>query len=231
MIIAEGRGIYSFDYWELFYKDNEGNFTIQTNFPDYQNSGLTINFGVQPFDREFKLVAYFTDKAAFKVDFGQYKSNMVSSIKFSGIEYTGEPISVSPNSAPTLEVVLAKNYVLDIDAFTSDIKALYGTNPTTSLVTSEPEKNEEGLTTYKFSINMRYISSFDDNSLKLSFMISEDKSGGGNNLLWLYITLPIVVVLIAGVVLFIILRRRRRGGAGSSGTGAKQKKESYKDYY
>ncbi len=231
-VVAEGIDIFVFDRWELFTKDENGNFTRMVLFDNDQDSALNITFGEEPFDREFKLVAYFTKNAVY-VDFGQYKTSMVKSITFGGKVYEGEPLAVSPSSSPSLVVVLEKDYVLDIDAFTRDIKGIYGNNSTQSLVTAQPEKNEEdGTTTYRFSINMRYVQEFDNNSLKLSFLIEKDSSGSITKLLWLYILLPSVVVIAVVVVIIIVLKRRRGGSSGGGNAGkVKEKKVSYKDYY
>ena len=85
---------------------------------------------------------------------------------------------------------------------------------------------------------MRFISvdSLENNSLKLSFVLTQEGGGSGKTLLWVYITIPVVVVIVAGVVLFIILRRRRMASDDSGGGSTKQKeskpkKESYKNYY
>ena len=81
---------------------------------------------------------------------------------------------------------------------------------------------------------MRYITEFEDNSLKLSFLTKEEGADSKNSLLWLYITLPIAAVVVAAVVLIIFLRRRRRGGGDDNFGGSgkvKEKKVSYKDYY
>ncbi len=232
-VVAEGIDIFVFERWELFTKDEQGNFTKMVLFDNDQDSALAISFGQEPFNQEFKLVAYFSKNAVY-VDFGQYQTSMVKSITFGGKIYEGQPFAVSPTSSPSLVVVLEKDYVLDVDAFARDIKAIYGSNSTQSLITAAPEKNEEdGTTTYKFSINMRYVQEYNDNSLKLSFLIKKDNSNGLNKLLWLYITLPIVAVAIAVVVTIIILRKRRGGGSrgGDGSARVKEKKVSYKDYY
>lgn len=233
-IVAEGQDIFIFDHWEMYYRDENGNFTVKSDF-ESGDSDLSIAFGNKPFDREFKLVAFFTDKDAIKVDFGTYRQNIIKSIVFGGKVFEGQPLSVSPNNSQTLEVVIAKGYEIDIDAFTRDIKNLYGDNPTTTLVTSEPKVDETtGDKTYRFNINMRYITEFEDNSLKLSFLTKEEGADSKNSLLWLYITLPIAAVVVAAVVLIIILRRRRRGGGDDNFGGSgkvKEKKVSYKDYY
>ncbi len=241
-IVAEGKSIYSFDFWELYYRDSNGNFTSRATFENYQDSGLRINFGTAPFDREFKLVANFTDQAAIEVSFGRINASVIKSISFGGVEYDGMAIKVSPNSSQSLELVVNKDYVLDVDVFVGDIGALYGGNPTSSLIVRDPEStddniyklNDDGDKVYRFSINMRYIKNIEDNSLRLSFLTHEDKTGGAKSLLWLYITLPIVVVVIVGVIVFIVLRRRGGGTSYSRTSGTaktKTKKENYKDLY
>ena len=117
---------------------------------------------------------------------------------------------------------------------------MYGntTAPSTVVLSSETDE-EQGITTYRFSVNMRLITQFDNNELKLSFMISQAKSDGMSSLLWLYILLPTVVVGGGAIVAVVIIIKKRRNsdddGIGSSvGSGkgkAKAKKESYKDLY
>ncbi len=232
-ILAVGQGVYSFDYWELYVKDEENNFTKKVQFDNYQDSKLTIKFGAEPFNKEFKLVAYFTNEAAIKVDFGNYNKAIIKSIVFSGVTYEDSAILVSPTSTQNLEVTVDKNYKIDVDTFTRDIALLYGENPTTTLVVSEPIVNETGDKIYKFSINMRYLENVENNSVKLSFVTKEDETNSQKSLLWLYISLPIAIALIVVVLVIIVLRRR--GGShstgGSKGTGTKAKEASYKDLY
>ncbi len=238
-IIAEGLDIYVFDHWDMFVKDQDGNFAQRVELETSQDSALTVAFGTAPFDKEFKLIAYFT-KNAINVSFGQYQTEMVKSITFGGKLYQGEPLPISPSATQSLVVVVDSDYVIDTDAFERDVKALYGntTAPSTVVLSSETDE-EQGITTYRFSVNMRLITQFDNNELKLSFMISQAKSDGMSSLLWLYILLPIVVVGGGAIVAVIIIIKKRRnsdddgiGSSAGSGKGkAKAKKESYKDLY
>lgn len=237
-IVAEGESgsVYAFDCWKLYYKDElTGEFsTEEILFTNYTDSELSISFGSAPFDREFKLVAHFSDKNAILVSFGEPNSKYVKSIKFSGITYDGTPIAVSPNHAKNLEIVTLKGYKLNTKAFQDFVKTLYGENSTETLIVADPEVNLEGETTYKFSLNMKYVGQVKNNALAVQLQIDEDDSNSNADLLWLWITIPCVAVLLIGLIIFIIIRRRRGGGKGGKGGKigkVRVKKVSYKDYY
>lgn len=236
-IVAEGASgsVYAFDTWKLYYKGEDGKFlTEEVPFANATDSTLSISFGAAPFDREFKLVAFFTDENAILVDFGDLSNSRIKSIKFSGVDYEGQPIAVSPNHAKNLEITVSSGFKLNVKAFEDAIKKLYGEEYNTdTLIISDPEVDEEGNTTYKFSINMKYIDE-PGTELKFNFQVDEDDSKNKNNLLWLYIAIPCAGVLLIGIIIFIIIRRRRGGGKGGKNMKAvktKAKKESYKNYY
>lgn len=244
-LIAEGSGHFTFDHWEIWYKDG-GDFSKENKYEkNIEESELTIIYGEAPFDKEFKCVAYFTDDKAIKVSFGNVGSGTgIKSIKFSGKEYDGNTVKeilVSPNnSSIPLEVVTNKGYQINVDEFIRDIAELYGDNSTDYTLVEDPHVDEEtGETTYNFQLNMRFINAetLENYSLKLSFMVEQDGGGNGKTFLWIYITIPVVVLIVVGVVVFIIIRRRRKmasddiGGSSSKQKENKPKKESYKDYY
>lgn len=237
-IVAEGENgsVFAFDCWKLYYKDDATGeyFADEIPFENSTDSELSISFGTAPFDREFKLVAYFTDENAILVNFGEANSKYIKSIKFSGITYTGLPIAVSPNQSKNLEIVTTKGYKLNVKAFEDFVKILYGDNSTETLIVSDPEVNAEGETTYKFSLNMKYVGEVKNNTLAVQLQIDEDDSNSSADLLWLWITIPCAGVLLIGLVIFIIVRHKRGGGKGGKGGKVgkvKVKKESYKDYY
>lgn len=237
-ITAEGTSgsVYAFDCWKLYYKTDSGDFSaIETPFANATDSTLSISFGTAPFDREFKLVAYFTDEDAILISFGDVNSKYIKSIKFGGVDYDGTPIAVSPNHAKNLEIVTAENYKLNVKAFTDAIQTLYGENSIETLVVSEPEESQNGETTYKFSINMRSIQGLEDNNLSITLEVVEDDSNKNDNMLWLYIALPVAGVLIIGIIVIVLVKRSRGGGGGKGGKAgsstAKPKKTSYKDFY
>ena len=233
-IQAVGSGIYTFSFWELYYRDDNGDFTIQATMSETlsQSQILNIEFGMLPFDREFRLVAYFTDEEAIGISFDGFDNTFIKSISVSGILYQGEPIDVSPTSSSVMiELTTNAGYQLNVDSFVEYIAALYGDFSTDTLITTEPTvANDE--TTYQFRLNMRYLQdSITDNSLIISLIVEEGGSGGEDSLLWVYIVVPIVAVIIIGVVVFFIVRNRR-GGGGKIKTAKETKKEdNYKDYY
>lgn len=230
-IIAVGNGIYSFDYWELYYIQEDGSLQ-KVDFEEDTDSTVTIKFGVAPFNKEFKLVAYFTSEGAIKVGVANYNQSQIKSITIGGQLYDGENISVSPNNSRlTLEIVTNKNYILDYQSFMTNLQNTYGSS--VIMMSSDPATDETtGETTYKFSMNMKVIQDLENNELPLSLTIVQDTSNNGSDLLWLYITIPAVVVVIAGVVTFILLKRRGgRGGKGGKAPKQEEKKSSYKDYY
>lgn len=239
-ITAVGNGIYSFSHWELFYRTENGEFldeptSISTDLS--QSIVLNIDYGSMPFDREFKLVANFTDEEAVLVSIDASGMDNIKSITLASAVYEGEPIAVSPTSTSViLEIVTLKNYTMDIDAFVSYVQRLYGDNSTDTLIVSDPVTNEEGETTYSYRLNMRYITEINDNKLTLSVQVVNDGGNMDDGMLWVYIVVPIVAVIIIGVVIFIIVRRRKYGGGGRGGKGGssgseKKKPASYKDYY
>lgn len=229
-IIAVGKGIYSFDYWELYYIGNNGDL-IKVDFEGDTQSTVTIRFGTEPFNKEFKLVAYFTSESAIKVNFSNVNKQQVKSIKIDGVLFEENDIAVSPNNSRlSLEIVTLKNYVLDYETFIKNISTTYGVN--SIIMTNDPLKDETtSETTYKFSLDMRNIKP-DNNQLSLSLNILKDDSSLENNLLWLYILIPVVVVVATGVVIFVIIKRRG-GGKGKKKLKTKNetKNSSYKDYY
>ena len=230
-IIAVGSGIYSFDYWELYYIQENGDLQ-KVDFDGSTDSTVTIDFGVAPFNKEFKLVAYFTSEGAIKVGIENYNENQIKSISIGGTIYEGENISVSPNNRRlNIEIVTNKNFVLDYQTFITNLQTTYGSN--VIMMSSNPVTDEvTGETTYKFNMDVSVIKDLEDNQLPLSLSIKEDNSNNGDNSLWLYIAIPAAVVVIAGVVIFIIIRRRRGGGRRKGGKEEKEeKKSSYKDYY
>lgn len=230
-IEAVGNGVYTFDYWELYYYADDG--TLENvQFDDYTNSTLTIRFGQAPFTEAFRLVAYFTNADAIRLSFDGLNNGFLKSITVGGVIYENSPIAVSPrNSALNIEIVTIENYIFDYESFLTNLQNTYNENVV--IMTSDPVKDEEtGETTYNFRMNMNYISDLTDNSLTLTVNVEEDTSNNDNNLLWLYIVLPIVAVAIIGVVIFIIIRRRGGGKKGKGSTKkVEEKQPSYKDYY
>ena len=231
---AVGNGIYTFLNWSLLYRDDNGDFTVEGTLSDNinQNAIISIDYGTAPFNREFKLVANFTDEQAILISFDGYNQDQISSITLSGLTYQGESIAVASTSTSTiLEVITNQGYELDVDAFVSYISRLYGVNSTSMLIMSEPTTNENGQTTYQFRLNMTYIiNGINDRNLTINLSIDDSNMGGGS-LLWLYILLPIVVLAGVGIALFFILRNRRGGSGRGKSSKTDKKEDSYLDYY
>lgn len=234
---AEGNGYFVFSHWELFYKDSNGEFTLQGVMSDSisENAVVSVEYGTAPFDREFRLVANFTDEDAVKLTIGNYSQGSVSSITVDDAIYEGGQLLVPSSGTITLVVVTNSGYLMDVEAFTTFIQNLYGEGNSTDGLVSEPITDEAtGQTTYRFRINMSNLySNLTDKQLPITLIINEDDSVNNDDLLWVYITVPIVAVLIIGIVIFIILRHRGGGGGGKKVKAVKEsvKKTNYKDYY
>ncbi len=229
-ISAVKNGIYVFDYWKLFYKDEEsGEFTVEAEDFYNQNTSIEISFGQAPFNKEFRLEAYFTDEDAVLIDFPKLDNKKIKSVTIAGEVYNGEVIAIAPDSNISLEIVTMPNYIIDIKEFTQTIKQIYGNIEPSNLLAQDPIYNEETKeTTYIFNLNTRYISS--DNVANITIISHKDNSDMQKNLIYVYIFVPIGVVLI-GLAIFLIIRHRG-GGRGSKGqTNKKEKEKSYKDYY
>lgn len=224
-ISAVRNGIYVFDYWELYYQDDNGDFTVLVEDYTNENATINVNFGQAPFNQEFKLVAYFTDEDAVLIDFPSVNSDRIKSISLGGEIYNGETIAVAPNSTVTLEIVTNPNYQLDVEEFTSVISQLYSGGSTANLLVEERLNEETGETTYIFNLNTSYLSS----STIINIDLRATRVGGDNNgLIYVYIFVPLAIVLIAVVVIVVL---KLRSGKGKGKTKQKVKEESYKDYY
>ena len=230
---ATSGSIYTFDHWELFYKEN-GEFSSQAVEFDYSEmSNLVIAFGTKPFDREFKLVAYFTDENAILVDFGAIDRSLIKSVKFNNVEYVGDAIAVSPNQTKYLEVLTAKDYKLDLTSFTNSIKALYGSNSIDSLIVSDPQVNENGETLYKFALNMRSMEALSKKELSLKLEALKDNSNSSANMIWVWIGVGAVALIIVVVAVILIIKKTSFGKSKnkkSKTSKTKEKTINYKDY-
>lgn len=233
-VVAEGNGIYSFDHWKILYRDENGDFTGEgENFEQSSLSTVTITFGSAPFNKEFKLVAYFTDEEAIKIDFGEVNYDLIKSIKLAGEEYSGGQVQIAPSRLVQIEVVTQSDYILNVEDVEIFINGLYGENPSPyPPQAKEPVTNEAGETTYVFYIDLNYArGNIENNSLTVDFEAVEDTSNDGNDLLWLFITIPAVVVIAVGLIIFFAVRRRNGGGKSGGGKVKKEKAKSYKDFY
>lgn len=231
-VVAEGRDIYNFSKWELYYKDENGEFSgtpVELN-----DNPLSITFGTAPFNKEFKLIAYFTDENAIKVGFGQIDDELIKSIYLSGEVYSGQPIKMAPTRIARFEVVTIKDYILNVESISNSILELYGTAqspypPLAQTITT----NQEGETTYVFQIDLNVAKdNITKNEITLQLEAIEDTSKNKNDMWWIYIVIAVVAVIIIGIVVFIVVRRRNGGGkSGKTKVQKKEKDKGYKDYY
>ena len=237
-IIAESSegSVYSFDHWELYYPDENGEYTGEpVEFDQSSHEIVNISFGTTPFTKEFKLVAFFTDEKAILFEIGEIGEN-IKSIQIEGIDYVaGQPMKFSATRVVNIEVVTNKDYILNNETIAQFITELYGDNPSPHPVEKESTVNELGETTYIFTIDLNYAKdNIKNNQLEFEFYATQDKSNDNSDLLWLFITLPAVFVIGVGLTIFFVVRNRRGGGrtGGKTKTSAqKEKKASYKDYY
>ena len=224
-ISAVRNGIFVFDYWELYYQDENGDFTVLVEDYINENASININFGQAPFNQEFKLVAYFTDEDAVLIDFPNVNSDRIKSVSLGGELYNGETKAIAPNSNVTLEIVTNKNYQLDLENFEDVIGQLYSGGSTANLLAEERLNEETGETTYIFNLNTGYLSS----STIINIDLRATRVGGDENgMLYVYIFVPLAIVLIAIVVVILL---KRKNGKGKGKTKQKVKETSYKDYY
>lgn len=231
-ITAVGKGIFVFDHWELYYKNGDN----WSENPEENFNGsevISINFGTEPFNKEFKLVAYFTNENAIQIKFPSFNNSKIDSLKLGGKEYDGEPISVSPNATLNLEIITKKGFKLNYERFVNDMQVFYGDN--SLVMISDPVEDEQtSKTTYKFNLYMKNVDSqkVEDKNMDITFAIENEKSSGGGLNMWIYIGVAVAAAAIIGVVIFLIIKKKRgpRKGGGR-GTKTSQKKASYDDYY
>lgn len=233
-VVAVGSGIYTFDFWDLYYYDEDGTTLIKVdNFDLKYNATLSIIFGQVPFDRTFVLVSNFSSENAVKVKFTQLDETKISSITLNSEKYTGEYIVIPPKAIVPFEIVVKKNFALNYNKLISDFVREYGQN--TIALATDPIQAEDGQTTYKFNINMRNVVNIIDKKMDLQMNYVEKANSGSNNLTWLYVVIAIVAIgAIAGVVIFLVLRNRKGGGKGKGKSIKKQESKkdySYNDYY
>lgn len=233
-IIAEGEDIFSFDHWELYYREADGSFSqTATTFGQENNNVVLIQFGSAPFDREFKLVAFFTDAEAINLGFGTIDNNLIKAIKMGAVEYAQEPFKVAPTRVAQIEIVTQKGYILNEEALSQKILNLYGYNISPYPPVKKNFVNENGETSYTIAIDFNYAKvNIKNNELTLKLEVVKDMTSNKNNSLWVYLAIGGVAVVILGVIIFFIIRHRNGGGRRGRGRSqARAKKQSYKDYY
>lgn len=235
-IVAVGNGIYSFEHWQLYYYGEDGTTLIPVDFESKYSSTLSVSFGTSPFNRQFKLVAYFSSENAVKVDFAGFDGNKIKTLILNTQTYSGEEIVIPPRANIQLELIIEKNYKLNEEKFIADFQRKYGEN--TIRLTTEPIENDEKETTYKFEIMMRNTSGIEGNKMEVSLASIEKDKSAKSNLTWIYIVAGIAVVVGATAVVVIMIVRKK-GGPKGKGKGKSSSKKtqsttnysSYNDYY
>ena len=228
-ITAKGNGIFNFSFWKLYYKNSEDEWEEKI-FTLKDNSTIDIKYGNEPFDQVFKLVAYFDDSDAIFINVGEIDSVKINKITVNNQTWSGEQIAVPRVSIP-FEIVTNKDYVINIENFISETTKIYGENSITK--TSDPIKDEEkGLTTYKFSINLKNATNIDNNHFNVTVNATRANDKSSSNLTWLWILL-IGLVVVGAIVAAVIIIKKRGGGGKGKRPKQTEKKEfyTYDDYY
>ncbi len=229
-VIAEGKDIYSFDHWQLYYRDENGEFSGEpVSFSQESSPLITIAFGAAPFNKEFRLVAFFTDEEAIKVGFGNIDLTKIKSMSIAGTKYLGEPIQIAPTRIVQVEITTLKDYVINSDALSEWILSLYGYTPSPyPAVSKEKETSSEGETTYYFQIDLNYVKeNIQNNEILIEVNTSQDKTNDSNALIWILVAVGVLLIIAVSVIIFFVVRRKK----GGVKVRYKEKKKSYKDYY
>ena len=235
-IVAKGKDIYNFTHWSLYYFDKETNDWSNNkieNFEGSTNEVLTIEFKKEPWTREFKLVANFSDAGAMELDFSYANKDAVKNITISGKEYAGESLKVTASSTDMyMYVTVNAGYEMLTDNFVDFIKNYYG-ELDTSKVLDDIRNNEDGTKVYVFRLNIAKINEkiSDEQTFVIPLAFNFVQVDGENDLTWLYITLPVVAVVLAGGIVALILIRRKKGKDIKKIKSKKEKSIDYKDYY
>ena len=194
---------------------------------------MTIEFKKEPWTREFKLVANFSDAGAMELDFSYANKDAVKNITISGKEYAGESLKVTASSTDMyMYVTVNAGYEMLTDNFVDFIKNYYG-ELDTSKVLDDIRNNEDGTKVYVFRLNIAKINEkiSDEQTFVIPLAFNFVQVDGENDLTWLYITLPVVAVVLAGGIVALILIRRKKGKAIKKIKSKKEKSIDYKDYY
>ena len=235
-IIAEStkNSIYTFDYWELYYKNDQGEFSeLYAEFDQKNSNVVTIAFGSAPFDQEFKLVAYFTDAEAILFDFGEIDNTYIKSVRVADVEYQNQPIPFAATRVLQIEVVTAEKYVLQTEKVVALINELYADNPSPYPVEKEPMPNEDGGMTYIFTIDLNYAkNNILNNQLAFELSTEEDKGDNNSYIIWILVAIGVVVLAVVATIIIVVVRKRNGGGrSGGRKMKVKEKRSNYKDYY
>lgn len=241
-ITAVGKGIFIFDYWTLYYQQDDGweIYQIENDAEELvdwtnANSTISIEFGKEPFNKVFRLEAHFTDKGAVTLKFPTIDTNRIVSLKINGDELVGSETAclVSPNATSTLEIVTNKGFELKYDDFINRMGLIYGDK--TFIMTSNPILDEEsGATTYKFNIVMKNAKNLNESDKGMEFLFvveQNNKTNSGASTIIIIVIVLVVAATAGGVTAFVIIKKKKGGKGKGKSNRSGQKKTTYSDYY
>ena len=237
-IMAVASGYYTFDHWNLYYRDQNGQWKTEPE-ANWENSdfgvnstlaSLPISFGIKPFDQAFKLEAVFSSENGIAIDFVNFNSDHIALVKVQGNTYNNQPVIILRTlTNAIIEVVMNEGYEFDSHAFARSLQTMYNQAVAVEEVVTQPQ-NSDGQNVYTLKVDVAKIcENSDEGFINFSLPSKVADNGSGNNLLWLWITLPCVIVA-AGVAVFLIVYFKKRGQARAN-VKKKEKEISYKDFY
>ena len=237
-IMAVASGYYTFDHWNLYYRDQNGQWKTEPE-ANWENSdfgvnstlaSLPISFGIKPFDQAFKLEAVFSSENGIAIDFVNFNSDHIALVKVQGNTYNNQPVIILRTlTNAIIEVVMNEGYEFDSHAFARSLQAMYNQAVAVEEVVTQSQ-NSDGQNVYTLKVDVAKIcENGDEGFINFSLPSKVADNGSGNNLLWLWITLPCVIVA-AGVAVFLIVYFKKRGQARAN-VKKKEKEVSYKDFY
>ena len=237
-IMAVASGYYTFDHWNLYYRDQNGQWKTEPE-ANWENSdfgvnstlaSLPISFGIKPFDQDFKLEAVFSSENGVSVDFANFDDERIASVYVQGNLYSNQPITILRTlTNASMVITMQEGYEFDSQAFVSSLRTLYNQNVSVDEVVSHSQ-NTQGQNVYNLTIDIaRICENGASESINFSLPTIVQDDGSGDGLLWLWITLPCVLV-VAGVATFLIIYLRKRNQARSN-VKKREKEINYKDFY
>ena len=237
-IMAVASGYYTFDHWNLYYRDQNGQWKTEPE-ANWENSdfgvnstlaSLPISFGIKPFDQAFKLEAVFSSENGIAIDFVNFNSDHIALVKVQGNTYNNQPVIILRTlTNAIIEVVMNEGYEFDSHAFVRSLQTMYNQEVAVEDVVTQSQ-NSDGQNVYTLKVDVAKIcENGDEGFINFSLPSKVADNGSGNNLLWLWITLPCVIVA-AGVAVFLIVYFKKRGQARAN-VKKKEKEISYKDFY
>lgn len=237
-IMAVASGYYTFDHWNLYYRDQNGQWKTEPE-ANWENSDFGVNstlarlpirFGVAPFDQVFRLEAVFSSENGVSVDFANFDDERIASVYVQGNLYSNQPITILRTlTNASMVITMQEGYEFDSQAFVSSLRTLYNQNVSIDEIVSHSQ-NSQGQNVYNLTIDIaRICENGASESINFSLPTIVQDDGTGDGLLWLWITLPCVLV-VAGVATFLIIYLRKRNQARNN-VKKREKEINYKDFY